>query len=369
MDQFDELRLQEQASAAIQALPLQPEVSNTQKALPSNWQSPIAATTNIEVLCGSSAHTGAAEFALDIQVGSGTRVYSAMSGQVIVSQYVNVPAPTPGNPNPTSYGHTIVIETPFTTANQNRVYRHRYAHLQDHTQLGVGVNVGFQQEIARSSNSGGVGYHLHFHIYNNSGNPVDASTMLGFRPNLSYPSNWDTCGHILPMSTAPIIIDAVAFEGRQQPRFDHFWFCYQGGHINECHLDAVPDNGASFNLGGGVYNPLSPRVYYRVRVPRSGYYRIWVCGYGVNPNGDSLHMGANNISQPISTDIAGFPASWAWRSIRMNGSVPLLALNAGLQDVDVWLREDGMRYNRIVLSDNTYGPLDPQNPLRCNSYP
>ena len=50
----------------------------------------------------------------------------------------------------------------------------------------------------------------------------------------------------------------------------------------------------------------------------------------------------------------------------MQGTAPLLQLDAGLQVIDVWMREDGMRYNRILLTtDMNYAP----NAVRCTSYP
>lgn len=367
-DHFEELREQEQASLMVQESPDQTDVSNTQRALPSDWQTPIAATTSIDVLCGSSQHVNAAEFALDVQVANAS-VRSSMSGRVITSLFDPLPDPNPDNK--TSYGHTIVIESTINMANESRVYRHRYAHLQSHAQTPVGTNVGFQQLIAQSGNSGNVGYHLHFHINDNASRPVDASTLLGFRPDLNYPSNNIKCGEILSMNAAPIIIDAVAFTGRVQPRAGDYWFCYgpttgNYGWINECYLNAVPDNGTGVPINGVVFDPQSPRVYYRARVPRAGTYRIWLCGHGVNPDGDSLHMGSNNYSQTLATDISGYPASWVWRSIRMQGTAPLLQLDAGLQVIDVWMREDGMRYNRILLTtDMNYAP----NAVRCTSYP
>ena len=45
------------------------QVSGQQKALPPNWTTPIATTTSVNVNCGSTLHTGNAEFAVDIAVG------------------------------------------------------------------------------------------------------------------------------------------------------------------------------------------------------------------------------------------------------------------------------------------------------------
>ena len=94
------------------------QVSGQQKALPPNWTTPIATTTSVNVNCGSTLHTGNAEFAVDIAVGIGTTVYAAQAGDVVASYY-----------DSSGYGNLVLISTLLSTAAENRAYYHAYAHL------------------------------------------------------------------------------------------------------------------------------------------------------------------------------------------------------------------------------------------------
>jgi len=338
-------------------------VSSNRKALPPYWRAPVAVTSAVNVLCGSGAHTGPAEFALDISVGTGTNVYAANGGLLTASLYDTNTNPTSG----TSYGNTMVIQSSVLTADETRTYYHRYAHLNDRI-FQAGVTPGYGSLIAHSGSTGTgtpAQPHLHFHISTNN-NPVDASPVFGFVPNLNYPSVSSTCGQIVPVSLAPIIIEPVAFTVRQQPRNNRSWFCYTGGHTNECYMHAVPNDGAWFEVTGTVNNPNSPRLAYSVNAPQTASYRIWVCGRGGSGNDDSLHIGRDDVITLGSARITGFSSnSWVWKSEKADGTAPFLAMSTGFQSVDVFMREDGMRINRIVLTPNT-GSTAPN--IRCGTY-
>lgn len=227
--------------------------------------------------------------------------------------------------------------------------------------------------IADSGSSGTVppAPHLHFHVFQPDTNnkPVDASALFGFVPNLNYPSIGGTCGQIVNLLSAPVIIEAVAFSIRTQPRQGHYWFCYTGGHVSECYMQAVPNNYALIEINGTLTNPDSPRLEYRVYVPQSPNYRIWVCAKGGSGSDDSLHMGLNNVATALSTKITSVNwqgASWAWASYNMSGGIPALPVVSGWNYVNVWMREDGLRINRILLTpDYNFVPTN----IRCTSYP
>jgi hypothetical protein len=253
-------------------------------------------------------------------------------------------------------------------ADENREYRHRYAHLNDFVVQQEGISVAARALIAHSGNTGGVPDHLHFHISTN-GLPVDASPVFGFSPNLNYPSVFDTCGYIRPRSSSPVIIEAVAFYLRTQPRQNHYWFCYTGGHTNECYMRAVPNDGTNYTVGGSQTDPNSPRLGYVIARPNlnSAFYQIWVCGLGGSTNDDSLHMGRDNVTTPDSINITGFSgSSWVWRSQRVGGATPYLYLSpTGQTYVDIWMYKDGLKFNRVVLTPSI--SATPPS-IRCGPY-
>lgn len=343
-------------------------VSHDQKALPANWFSPIApsGSTTYPVFCGSGAHGGNSEFAVDAVTPVWTSVYAAAGGTVILSWY-------DPNENPiteTSYGNIIQIQTNLNIADENRQYFHAYAHLNSRG-VNQGNTVNRNQWIGLSGDTGNVGPHLHFHIRDAYNNPVDASPLIGFQPNLNYPEQEATCGQIKPRSSSEIIIEPVAFTQRYQPRDNHYWFCLStyNIHTNECRMKGEPNNGFSFNsINPPQYISSSPELRYNVYIPQSATYRIWVCGHGANSNDDLVHLGYNNGALSSTIQLTGWGTpGWSWRSIRTNNTVPTFAGATGDRTVNVWMGEDGFNIDRIVLTPSVLNNNPPSH-VACGGH-
>jgi hypothetical protein len=335
-------------------------VTSDRKALPSNWQSPISTTVSINVTCGSSFHTGRAAMAIDILVAEGTQVLAAQAGTIMFAGWDN-----------TGYGNLMRIATDnVNVADENRKYWHNYAHLQSFRKTSGTVTRG--EWIANSGNTGTT-YgtpHLHFHITHDvnkndtTQSPVDLSPLVGFRPNMSYPTS-GTCGQVVAHASDPLIIEPVMFTARYQ-RDGHYWFCYTTlNRTTECYMEGVPNN-------GGGWDPLNTSVapqldYAHVWVPQSGTYYLWVCGRGGSYNDDSLHMGYGGAAPTSSQRMTGYHQNaWVWQSVRMDGQRPYLSLPSGQVTINIWMREDGMRIDRALLTrDANYNPT---NNIRCGGY-
>ncbi len=162
----------------------------------------------------------------------------------------------------------------------------------------------------------------------------------------------------------------MAFTQRYQPRSNHYWFCYNDlNRTTECYMKGVPNDRSG-------WDPLDPRVspelrYATVHVPVSGTYTIWVCGWGGNYEDDSLHMGYADALQPTSDRISGFhPNRWVWSNITMDivGGVyqpARISASEGDRVFNVWMREDGMRIDRILLTRSSTFPIAT---IRCGGY-
>lgn len=49
--------------------------------------------------------------------------------------------------------------------------------------------------------------------------------------------------------------------------------------------------------------------------------------------------------------------SWQWRSLTMSNTQPTIALTGGMEDLNLWMREDGLRIDRLLLvTDTNYIP-------------
>ena len=103
-------------------------------------------------------------------------------------------------------------------------------------------------------------------------------------------------------------------------------------------LQAAPDTGARLNKQIAT---TSPELAYRVRFPAAGAYTLWVRTFGLT-RGNTLHLGwggqvtAQNVSVPAG--------SWSWTKVALNVS------SAGDHPVQVWMREDGLHLDRLLLA-------------------
>jgi len=78
-------------------------------------------------------------------------------------------------------------------------------------------------------------------------------------------------------------------------------------------------------------------------------------------------MGYGDSAPTSSQQMSGFyGVDWAWWSIRMDWTRPYFQATAGDRIVNVWMREDGMRFDRLLLTrDVNYSPI---NNIRCGGY-
>lgn len=335
------------------------------KSLPANWWTPIFVSSGVLYsTCGSSFHTGRAAMAIDTGVVVDTPVYAAYGGTVMFAGWDN-----------SGYGNLMRIAIDnVLVAGENRKYWHNYAHLNGFLK-GVGSLAERGEQVARSGSSGNTGTppqpHLHFHITldinkNDVGQvAVDVSPMRGLRPNLNYPTT-GTCGQIEARSAVPMIVEPVAFSQRFQPRLNHYWYCYTDlPRTGECYMYGVPNDGTEWDP---LNTTQSPELRYgNVYFETSSTYYLWICGWGGAPADDSLHMGYNGVSPSSSQRMEGYgEAAWRWRSIKSDGTRPYIQSGQGDQMINIWMKEDGMRIDRILLSKNIN--YDPNGKIRCGGY-
>ncbi|MCP4372815.1 MAG: hypothetical protein GY797_32630, partial [Deltaproteobacteria bacterium] len=85
----------------------------------------------------------------------------------------------------------------------------------------------------------------------------------------------------------------------------------------------------------------SPRADYPVNVTTPGTYTVWLRGYPANAAGDSAYVG---VDQQVVT-VTGFtPFTWTWAS----EPTRLVITQTGLLTANLWLREDGLRIDRLL---------------------
>ncbi|MEM1142988.1 MAG: putative Ig domain-containing protein [Pseudomonadota bacterium] len=132
-------------------------------------------------------------------------------------------------------------------------------------------------------------------------------------------------------------------------------------------MEALPDNGTN---NSDSYVGTSPRLDYAANFVASGTHYVWVRGFGKNLGGDSVHVGLDGVGQASSRRVDAFPEqSWSWSNqIQVSPGVLQIATievdSPGVHTLNVWMREDGFRIDKIVLTTDPsfvpvgFGPLE-----------
>ncbi len=146
-----------------------------------------------------------------------------------------------------------------------------------------------------------------------------------------------------------VVIEAEAFSALQAPVGQaQSWIPVINAttFANTIAIQALPNSGSapSSNL-----NATSPRADYLVQFPAAGTYTVWVCGLGATAD-NSVFIGANGIA-PASTTGVTLPAANGWAK-----SPDTLTVAAGRQTISLWMREDGVVVDRILLTTNAALP-------------
>lgn len=76
-------------------------------------------------------------------------------------------------------------------------------------------------------------------------------------------------------------------------------------------------------------------------------------GLGRIGGDDSCHAGLDGAAIATSDRIVGFPLSWTWSRSTMDGPVATFNVaTSGVHTVNVWMREDGFKIDKLVIMTN-----------------
>jgi len=136
------------------------------------------------------------------------------------------------------------------------------------------------------------------------------------------------------------------------------------GSMGEGFLQALPDGGISIN-GHSNIEANSPHLSYQIDFntpgPDTTYY-LWVKGMAEYSSSDSIHYGLDGVS--ISSESANAARLvqgdvFTWLSETKAGPRPAVTIpSAGTHTLDIWMREDGAKIDRLLLTtDMNYDPV------------
>ncbi|MFH0953476.1 MAG: RHS repeat-associated core domain-containing protein [Verrucomicrobiota bacterium] len=159
------------------------------------------------------------------------------------------------------------------------------------------------------------------------------------------------------------------------PRSQHYWSNVltsatdtSGGAYSE----AGPNNGANINTG---IETTAPELVYNILCTEAGVHRLWIRGSGTNSGANSCHAGLDGSVDFVYVDFAS-DGTWDWQRDQESGQDNVVTLEEpGAHTINVWMREDGFKLDKLVLttSTNQYSLSDPdlgpdESPLQTLNY-
>ncbi len=124
------------------------------------------------------------------------------------------------------------------------------------------------------------------------------------------------------------------------------------GFSGTSYLTALPNSGINQDAD---YATVSPEVRFRVKFASTGAYYVWVRGYGAGPADDSVNVGIDGTAPASGARLSQFPnmtPAWAWSNTMMDnaGRVTVEVTTPGVHTINVWMREDGFAFDKILLT-------------------
>lgn len=131
------------------------------------------------------------------------------------------------------------------------------------------------------------------------------------------------------------------------------------GYSGTAAMQSLPNDGT--NISSSTPE-LSPRMDYYVQFVHAGTHYVWGRGYAANTSDDSCHVGMNGVALSTSDNLSNFTPegqySWGYKTMD-SGTATIDIPSPGVYVLNVWMREDGLTLDKIVLTtDPLYVPVD-----------
>ncbi|GMQ88581.1 MAG: hypothetical protein BMS9Abin09_0009 [Gammaproteobacteria bacterium] len=148
-----------------------------------------------------------------------------------------------------------------------------------------------------------------------------------------------------------VVIEAEVFDSHV-PQGGHSWTdTFPTGYSGTGALEATPNIGTNNNTG---YVTNSPRLDYGINFVKTGVHYVWVRGLGATLADDSLHLGLDGVALTTSDRISNFSPILGWSNTQMGNTVATINVSSvGTHTLNVWMREDGMVFDKVILTTNS----------------
>lgn len=128
------------------------------------------------------------------------------------------------------------------------------------------------------------------------------------------------------------------------------------GYTGSGYMRALPNTGATRDTSS---LSLSPELVFNAVFTTTGTYYVWARGQAASGSDDSIHAGLDGAVPASADKLGGFGTGWTWKRDTMDGVPATLVVSGpGLHTVHIFMREDGVAVDKIVLrtSSSTTAP-------------
>ena len=119
-------------------------------------------------------------------------------------------------------------------------------------------------------------------------------------------------------------------------------------------MEATPNDSTP-----GAANSNWPELQFTVNFANAGTHYVWIRGYAANIDDDSVFVGVDG-GGAVATTLSQYNV-WQWSNALQGGGVASISVPAagtpGNHTISLWMREDGIRIDRVILTTNaTFSP-------------
>ncbi|MEM7292685.1 MAG: hypothetical protein AAF420_04690, partial [Pseudomonadota bacterium] len=159
----------------------------------------------------------------------------------------------------------------------------------------------------------------------------------------------------MPVFEQPITDNFVSLEVENfhlnTPQGSDSWVADATAGASGSAMVTTPNDG---DINNGNYLTVSPRLDFEVEFSQAGTYYVWVRGLGDSDGSsenDSVHVGFDNQAISTSDRMTIFNSTWTWSNATLDGVPSTMVIPApGVYTVNIWMREDGLIVDKLVLS-------------------
>ena len=127
------------------------------------------------------------------------------------------------------------------------------------------------------------------------------------------------------------------------------------------YVEALPNAGTTIDAN---WVTTSPELQYTVNFSTTGTYYVWVRGHASGSSDASFHAGVDGTSNTAARMLVSQFNTWQWSNSVLNSTSPatISVSTAGNHTFSIWMRDDGMRIDKVILTTNpNYTPQATSN--------